>query len=365
MKTLTTVKNVYDFINSIAPFNTAMDFDNCGLLVGDIEAKVNKIMVTLDVTNEVIKETKENNVDLILSHHPVIFKPIKNLMSNSIPYLLAKNGINVLCAHTNLDMANCGVNYCLASRLKLKNLRSLSSYKKKCFNKIVVFVPCGYEEKIIEAMSKEGAGKLGEYSKCSFKSKGVGSFLCDEDSSPFIGTKGKYESADEIRIEMICPEEKTNAAVKAMLKVHPYEEPAYDIFEDKAVESVLSLGLIGDLDKFMSDEQFAVFVKEQLQCSGVRYTKCSRKIKTVGLCSGAGGDLVPDAIRCKVDAFVTGEIKHNRILELNSEDISLVDAGHFKTENVYVDYMVKMLSENFEDVYIEKSSRCSDNIMYV
>lgn len=360
-----TVKDVYDFINSMAPFDTAMEFDNSGLLVGNFNKEISNVMISLDVTNEVIEEACENNVDLIVSHHPVIFKPLKRLRSDSIPYLLAKYEIDVICAHTNLDVSKFGVNSFLADKLELKNIRPLSIYKESNFNKIVVFVPRGYEQKIIDSMANNGAGTLGEYSKCSFQSAGLGSFMCGVDSDPFIGEKSSYETVDEVRVEMICPEIKTKSIVEAMIEVHPYEVPAYDIFQDKALSETLSLGLIGDLDDVMNSRQFARYVKEKLMCDGVRYTDCDRKIKSVGLCSGAGGGLVSHVIDNQVDAFVTGEIKHSQILELNSKNITLVDAGHFKTENVYVDRMAKAMNDQFKDLCVLKSLTCSDKIKYV
>ncbi len=362
---MTKVKDIYKYLDKLAPFNSAMDFDNCGLLVGDMEQDVRNVMISLDITKEVVKEASNNDIQLIISHHPIIFKPLKYINSNSVPYMLANSEISAICAHTNLDMADEGVNTCLADALELNNIHPLSIYKKEYYNKIVVFAPKEYESIIIEKMSENGAGELGDYSKCSFSSFGLGKYLCGKDSNPFIGKPNKYEITDEIKIEMICKKCDTKNVISAMKSVHPYEEPAFDVFEDKAIRYNIPLGLVGRLDKAMNSKEFAYYVKDKLKCEGVRYTEQNEKINKVAVCSGAGGDLVKDAFKCGAEAFVTGEIKHNQILEANDFNITVVDAGHFKTEDVVIERLVKMLSKKFSNVKFSKSLCFNDKIKYI
>ena len=342
-----------------------MDFDNCGILVGDASGKVDKVLISLDITPEVIDEAYNLGANLIISHHPVIFKPIKKLMSKDIPYMLASKGISAICAHTNLDMSNPGVNTCLAERLNLKKLKPLSVYKSIPYNKIVVFAPESHKKMIIDAMSKAGAGKLGNYSCCSFTGTGQGEFVPDDNSNPFIGEHNKLCSVKECRIEMIFRHDITDDIIKVIHKVHPYEEPAYDIFENQGIKSDIALGLVGEIENEMSAYDFAHFVKTRLSCEGLRYTSIREKIKNVAVCSGAGGDMVFDAYRAGADVLVTGEIKHNMILEANKIGINIIDAGHFKTEDVIVDKLKDLLKIKCNDVEFYRTEVFTDRIKYI
>lgn len=362
----TYVKDIYDFLDSIAPFKTAMDFDNCGLLVGNMCENVNKVLLSLDITTEVVNEAESMGVNLIISHHPVIFNPLKKLLSDCVPYILAKKGISAMCAHTNLDMADdCGVNACLARAVGLKNTQPLSVYSEDFYNKIVVFIPTGYENKVMSAMCGSGAGKLGSYDGCGFLSGGEGRFKPGDSSKPFIGTAGEEVRTKEIKLEMIVPKNKTCAVVNAMKKAHPYELPAYDIIENKAVSKKIPCGLIGCLDMPIDCKKFAQTVKEKLGCSGLRYTQINKKVSKVALCSGAGGDYLDFAIKKGADAFITGEIKHHMILKANDCGIMLVDAGHFKTEDIVFDNLIQLLSREFQTVEFLKAKYFTDNIKYL
>lgn len=360
------IKEIYKFLDSIAPFKTAMDFDNSGLLIGSMEDKVDKVILSLDINREVLDEAINLGAKLIISHHPVIFDSIKSLSSSSVPYAMASYGINAICAHTNLDMADkYGVNCCLAKQLLLKNIEPLSIYSKRFFDKIIVFVPVGYEEIVINAMCSNGAGKLGNYKNCNFSSGGKGYFIPLDNASPFIGENGKYQEVEEVKIEVICPPDKTDRVISKMLKVHPYEEPAFDVFEDKAIEKDIACGLIGELYKPMDCQEFALFIKNKLECNGLRYTEINKKIKKVAICSGAGGEYINFAIDKNADAFVTGEIKHHLILKANSAGIMVVDAGHFKTEDVVLKFLLEILKEEFPNIEFKKTSVFSDNIKYL
>lgn len=360
-------RDIYSFINSFAPFDIAEDFDNCGLLVGSMNCITKKVLLTLDITNDVVKEAKESGVDLIISHHPVIFTPLRNIDINSPVYMLISSGINALCAHTNLDMANkYGVNTSLADALELRNVRPLNIKKKKHYKKVVVFVPEGDEDRVMNAMCNSGAGKLGNYSKCGFLTKGEGRFCPGEGSDPYIGKIGECEKVTEIKIEVICPDDKVTGVVESMIKAHPYEKPAYDIFnEDENISLDFSCGVIGDLKYTMNSMEFARFVKEKLYCNGLRYTNMCKDINKVALCSGAGGDFLDFAIENDCDAFVTGEIKHHMILRSNAYGLTLVDAGHFKTEDVVFRVLKDLLEKNFPSVEFIKTNKFTDHIKYI
>lgn len=360
------VKDIYNFIDNFAPFSSAMDFDNCGLLVGDMNAYIKNVLVSLDITNEVINEANNLEANLIISHHPVIFNKLKNIFSGSTVHNLIKSDISAICAHTNLDMAeDTGVNTCLAKALNIKNVKTLSTYKSENYNKIVVFAPENNVKDIIDSMSSAGAGILGNYSECSFTSFGNGTFRPNKNSNPYIGELGKYEKVKECRVEMICSKSKTKNVIDSMLKVHPYEMPAYDIFETSAVKSENALGLIGEIDNELSANEFAYYVKSKLNCNGLRYFNYNNSIKKVALCSGAGGDLIHKAINHGADAFVTGEIKHHEILFAEEHNITIIDAGHFKTEDIVIQPLIDKLKGNFKYINFIKSKTFKDNSLYI
>lgn len=258
---MASVNDIFKFIDSFAPFESAMDFDNVGVLVGNLDIQPKRCLLALDVTESVVNEAKLLGAELIISHHPVIFNAIKTLNSNSILYKLIENKLSVICAHTNLDMAQFGVNSCLAEKLSLKNLQMLSVY----------------------------ASKKGD----------------------------------------------------------------------------LPMGLIGDLSSYYSCSDFANFVKDRLICEGLRYTNVNRKIKKVAVCSGAGGNLIESAVALNADAFVTGEIKHHEILLAVKNEVCVVDAGHFKTEDIIILPLAKKLSKEFKNVEFIKSKTCTDNVKYI
>ncbi|MDD6489013.1 MAG: Nif3-like dinuclear metal center hexameric protein [Clostridia bacterium] len=250
---MTTVQKIYEYIDSIAPFETAMSFDNVGLLVGNPQQTVTKVLVTLDVTSKVIDEAVKKGAELIISHHPVIFNPIKNVLSDSVPFLAAKNNITIISAHTNLDVARDGVNDSLAEKIGVQI--------DECF---------------------------------------------DEDCAVF----GHLESE---------------------------------------IESV----------------EFAEQIKTRLECNGLRFTNRDSKIKNVVVSCGAGGDNIFLAKKLNADAFVTGEIKHHEIIFANENNIAVFDLGHYQSENHITEKLTKKLSENFPDVYFEKSEVFTDGIQYI
>ncbi len=258
---MTRVFDIFEFIDGFAPFDSAMDFDNVGILVGNEQAPVDRCLLALDVTLDVINEAKSLGASLIVSHHPVIFEAIRALRHNSIPHGLARNEISVICAHTNLDMSPFGVNSCLAEAISLRDLTALANYESK------------------------------------------------------IGPR---------------PE-----------------------------------GLIGVLENICNCHEFAALVKDRLGCAGLQYTPTDRGIRRVAICSGAGGSLIGTAISEGVDAFVTGEIKHHEILIALQHGICVVDAGHFKTEDVVILPLAKKLSENFDGVEFIKSKTCTDPMKYL
>lgn len=352
---MTTVSEIYEYIDQIAPFALAESWDNSGLLCGSGELPVDSALVALDITSDVAAEAAEIGAQLIISHHPVIFEPLKKLSAASVPWRLASSGISAICAHTNLDIAAGGVNDCLAQRLCLNNRKPLQVTGDSPFYKMVVFVPVEQAEPVYVAMAEAGAGALGCYSGCAFLSSGEGRFLPHEGAKPFVGEMGKLAQVPEVRIEMFVAGEKLNAVKAAMLASHPYEQPAYDIFIDESVKQVHSLGLIGELPAEYSPEEFASFVRERLGCAGVRFASGGHPIRNVAVCGGAGGSLWSHVVGGHADAFVTGDVKHNLFIDAKEAGITLVDAGHFATENVVIEPLAGRLAQQFPEVHFTVS----------
>ncbi len=343
------VNDILQAVDEIAPFRLTMDFDNTGLLIGDRNAEVTGVVLALDCTEEAISAAKSAGANLIISHHPVIFHGIKRLNADSIPYQVVRNNMHVISAHTNLDIAAGGVNDVLAERLGLSQLKGLSKTSQAAYDKVVVFVPETHCKAVYEAMVTAGAGTIDNYSGCAFFTNGEGCFLPLDGAKPFLGTVGEMEKATEIRIEMVCPKAKTAAVVSAMKAAHPYEVPAYDIFDDKGIIEEEYLGRVGNLSAPLSARELAELVKTKLGGS-IRFTDGKKAIKTVAVCGGAGDSELESAIRCGADALVTGEVAHHIFIEAAQRGITLVEGGHFHTEDVVLDSLKERLADRFHDI---------------
>lgn len=364
---MASVGEIYSYLDRIAPFKQQEKWDNSGLLAGDKQQQVTKCLLALDITNDVVNEAVISGARLIISHHPIIFNPIKSVTAQSEPvvYRLIKHDISAICAHTNLDLAQGGVNDVLAQALGLKQLKGLKSIPTDEYFKIVVFVPKKNAEDVKRAMAAAGAGALGNYTECSFEVTGKGMFRPGDQAHPFIGKLGTLKEVREARIEMICPKSRLSSVIATMKKAHPYEEPAYDVFINHALKDSISLGRIGVLDKPMSSEEFAAFVAQRIRAKGVRYIKGSSPIKTVAVCGGSGGEYLSAAIAAGCDAYVTGDIKHNVFIEAKNHDFTLVDAGHFATEMLAISALKNRLQNQFSDVEFILGRSSAEPVSYV
>ncbi len=340
---MTTVKEIYNAIDGFAPFKRAESWDNVGLLVGDPAAEVGGVLLSLDMTSDTLEEAHALGCNLIVTHHPVIFEPLKALTASSLIYRAARRGISVICAHTNLDVAGYGVNFALADVLGLSLTAPLDVTAEEPYNKIIVFVPPQASEAVYEAMTAAGAGSLGRYGGCAFLSRGEGRFLPLEGANPAQGRVGVPEQTEELRLEVIAPEGATAAVVSAMLAAHPYETPAYDVFENKALARRVGLGLVGSLPEKMTPDQLAFWVQKRLGAKGLRYYAAKGPVERVAVCGGSGGSLLAKAIAKGAQALVTGDVKHNVFLEAKQLGVTLIDAGHFATENVVLPLLASQL----------------------
>lgn len=342
--------NVIEVMEELAPSHLAESWDNIGLLVGSKDQPVSKILVTLDVTPTVFKYAVSHNVDMIITHHPVIFKGVTKLETDTAPgELLAgliRAGIAVYAAHTNLDTAPGGVNDVLAAKLGLTETRPLNQHSQKQLIKLVVYVPQAYVEPVRAAITTAGAGHIGNYSHCTFQTAGTGTFLPLAGTKPFLGTPGKLEYADEYRLETIVPAELLSQVLDMMFKAHPYEEVAYDLFPLLNAGAVYGLGRVGRLAATQSLQQVAAQVKSSLGLQHINVAGSSdHQVAVVAVCGGSGADLIEQAACAHADVYITGDIKYHEAQKAEALGLALIDAGHFGTEQPVVNELTKKLQD--------------------
>ena len=363
---MTKISDVYNIINRIAPFSLQENWDNSGLILGDMNKSIEKVVIALDITKEIITEAVNIKAELIVTHHPIIFNAVKRIEYDSLIAQLIKNDIAVISAHTNLDIANGGVNDILCNLLELNDFdQPLEITKREPYYHLSVYTPVTHIEEVYKAMKDAGAGELDNYSGCAFYCEGTGTFIPLEGSDAFIGEIGKREYVNEARIEMILPKSKSNAVLTAMQKAHPYETPAYNLVENLGILEDFGIGRIGMLEKELSCDTFAKVIKDKLDCKVVRYNDCEKAIKRVAVCSGSGGSLYKQAFKAGADALVTGDVKHDIFLDAAALGITIFDAGHFATENIVLDYLQKELSASLKNVDVIVADKNKDILKYI
>ena len=339
--------DVIGAMNAWAPESLAYSWDKVGLATGTPDQKVTKVVTALTVTQDTLQFARRAKAQMIVSHHPLIWEPFTTLREDnplSKLYLdIARAGIACYSAHTNLDVAQRGVNHVLADRLGLKKKASLFSVPQATQSKLVVFVPETHLIRVREAVFTAGAGGIGDYTECSFSGHGHGTFLPHENARPFAGRIGKLNDDPEIRFETLLPSEFKGRIIDALREAHPYEEPAFDVIPLEMDSPTYSLGLRGELPKPVSLDAFARLVKKKLEINHVRVCgKGSDKVQRVAVMGGAGGDSAGD-VPSDVDVFVTGDVKYHSALDAVESGLRIVDAGHHGTEKWIVPAIAEYL----------------------
>ncbi len=343
-----TVSDIAHIIEEWAPKWIAWERDNVGLQVGDASRTIKKVLVALDVTEQIAAEAVAKKVDLIISHHPLLFRPAAAITAaddiGRIILKLVEKKIAVYSAHTNLDFTRDGVSFILAKKLELRNIRFLSPLHG-LLAKIAVFVPPSHVDEVANAMAKAGAGMIGEYTSCSFRLQGTGTFRGSEKTHPFFGKPGQLEQAEEVRLEMIAPRARTAAIVAAMKEAHPYEEVAYDIYPLENSDPNYGMGAIGELKKLQSLKSFLTWIKKSLNAEGLRYTgNPDRLVKKVAVCGGSGSDLLRAVLDEGADVFVTSDVRYHTF-HTAAHRIALIDAGHWETEHGILEPLAERLRQ--------------------
>jgi len=346
-------QDVINAIEKIAPKVLAMDWDNVGLQVGYPKRRINSLLVTLDITDEVVKEAVHAGADMIVAHHPLIFRALNGIrLDTPVGALLGeilRKDIQIYVAHTNFDRAKFGTSYYLAQALGLVDIDVLEPSGQKLY-KIVVFVPEGYEDSVREAMGTAGGGWIGKYSHCTFQTSGTGTFKPLPGSSPFIGSTGVLEKVSEYRLETIVSEGLKGKVLKAMFEAHPYEEVAFDIYQLENEDVTTGLGKIGSLEADMTLAQFAAKVKEDL---GLQYVNVAGSleaiVRRVAVCGGSGAALIHRAKEKGADVLLTGDVKYHEALEAREIGMNVIDAGHNASEKVLVPALARYLEEELNN----------------
>ena len=352
------IKELVQVVEDIAPLSLQESYDNSGLLVGSEDEDVKSALITLDVTEEVLDEAISGGYGIIIAHHPVIFGGIKKLNGKNyvenIVIKAIKNNIALYAVHTNIDNAGNGLNAILGKKLGLKNLKVLKPGASS-LKKLVVFCPVEHAENVRKAMFDAGAGHIGNYDGCSYNTEGFGTFRALEGANPYVGELGELHYEKEIKIETIVPDTKLGAVLSAMLKNHPYEEVAYDIFPLDNVNVNTGAGMIGELDEELDAVDFLKSVKEKLNVKALKFNKIvDRKIKKVAFCGGSGAFLINDAYKHGADIFITGDVKYHDYFE-HLGKMTIVDAGHYETEQFIKELLYELLTEKFPTFAVQIS----------
>lgn len=333
MKRTLTNADVFQLMESWAPKHLAYDWDNVGLQIGSYEKPVKKIMVTLDVMENVVDEAIENDVDLIIAHHPILFKPLKQINLDStkgrIVQKLLANQISVYASHTNLDIARGGVNDMLCNALNINIEGPLQEVHAEQLFKLAVFVPKTHVRQVMDALSEHGAGHIGNYSHCTFQSAGYGTFKPLEGTNPFIGSENQLEQVEEVKLETIVQESIVNQVVNAMINQHPYEEVAYDIVPLKNKGTLFGIGRIGKLSETMSLETLCSRVKTSLDIPSVRVTgDLKKRVKKIAVLGGSGEGYIHAAKQKGADVYITGDMTFHQAQDAWAMGLSVIDPGH-------------------------------------
>jgi dinuclear metal center YbgI/SA1388 family protein len=361
------IKDLISELNKIIPFALQEDYDNSGLLIGNPDSNISKGIICVDVTEDVINEAISEKCDVIISHHPLIFKGLKKITginyTERIIVKAIKNDIAIIAVHTNVDNYFSGVNYKLAQKIGLKDLQILLP-KNDILKKLIVFCPINHADNVKNAIFGAGAGIIGNYDSCSFTIEGKGSFRPLDGTNPFIGKTNKLHIEEEVRIETIIPSYLQTNIINKMIEAHPYEEVAYDIIPLCNEHSMVGAGMIGNLENVLSEHDFMDLIKSTLNMPMLKHSRLSNKmISKVALCGGSGSFLLENAIKINADAFITADIKYNLFFEAEN-NLLLIDAGHFETEQFTSEVLFDIVSKKFTNFALQISKKQYNSVHY-
>jgi dinuclear metal center YbgI/SA1388 family protein len=361
------LKELCSYLDTAVPLSFQEDYDNCGLQVGSPEAEISSILVTIDVTEEVLAEAVQHKCDIVLSHHPLIFRGIKSLTGRSyverIIHNAIKNDVAIYSSHTNLDIFKDGVSRKMAEKLGLEEINVLSPSENTLL-KLVTYVPESHFEKVRNKIFEAGAGEIGNYDKCGFSVPGTGSFRANDKANPFVGERGKLHFENEIRFETILYSNIRDKVTKALLETHPYEEVAYDFYALENKNADIGLGCVGKLPDPVPEMEFLKIVSTVFDARGLRYSKLTGKsVRKVAVCGGSGVSLLNHAMSSGADVFLTADIKYHDFFNTENR-ILLIDAGHYETEKFSTEILKDLIIKKFPKFAVRFSETNTNPINY-
>lgn len=346
------IKELLTQINQEIPMHTAEDWDNVGLLIGDADAEVSGILTALDCTLEVVMEAKEKNINTIICHHPLIFSGVKSILHSGYGKVirsLIKYDMHLIALHTNLDAHPKGVSAMIAERLGLSDIKILLPEQKK-IQKLQIFVPTSYVDRLKTALAEAGAGKIGDYDHCFFSVKGTGEFRALENADPFVGNKGEIHQEEEIKIECVFESPLKSKVIEAIKSHHPYETPAFDILSFD-VQADYGTGVKAVMNDPILLSEFAKIAKQKLNLDVIKQIGEDKVVETIGIIGGAGMDYMKDVKRTGVDVFITGDIKYHEAHDIKMADIAALDITHY-AEHVMKEGLKELLATFIDDIKI-------------
>jgi len=362
------IKDVTRYLEEWAPLSYQESYDNSGLITGDANVEVKGVLISLDCTEDVVDEAIKTGCNLVVAHHPIVFKVIRKLTGGTYVERTVikaiKNDISIYAIHTNLDNVHTGVNKMICDKIGLKDLKILAP-KEDTLNKLVTFIPKESAAKVTAALYQAGAGQVGDYKNCSFQLEGVGTFMPTESTAPFIGEHEKQTFVNETRVEVIFPGYLRNKILIALKAAHPYEEVAYYLLPLLNENQHVGSGMIGELEIAEEPLQFLRSLKSKMNLSAIRHTApLPRNIKKVAVCGGAGSFLLPKAIQAGADAFVSADLKYHEFFDADNK-IMIADIGHYESEVFTKELLMQVLTKKFHTFAIIFSKARTNPISYI
>ncbi len=363
-----TIQDIVSYLEKVAPPSYQESYDNSGLITGNPLDEVKGILCSLDATEAVVQEAISLGCNLIIAHHPIIFKGLKSLTGKNYVERTVikaiKNDIAIYAIHTNLDHVAHGVNKKIADKMGLVNTAILKP-KKALLSKLVTYVPLDGKQKVLEALFESGAGEIGEYSGCSFNSEGIGTFTPSYKANPQKGSKGNQHEEQEVRIEVLLPTHLEKRVLTALKKAHPYEEVAYFLHKLENENQLVGAGMVGELPHPMEEKEFLNGLKVSMDLRVIKHTELLKKpVQKVAVCGGAGIFLLPQAKRSGADMFITSDIKYHEFFDAENQ-IVVCDIGHYESEIFTKELLVEILSQKFSNIALYLSNVVTNPISYL
>ncbi len=362
------LQTLISYLQEIAPLNYQEDYDNSGLICGDADKEISSVLISLDCIEAVVDEAISKKCQVIIAHHPIVFKGLKkftgkNYVERTIIKAL-KNDIAIYAIHTNLDNVFNGVNKKICEKIGLQNLQILIP-KSNTLKKLITYTPLKQAEKVLNALFLAGAGTIGNYADCSFNTSGTGTFKASNNAKPFVGQTGERHYEAEQKIELIYPAHHENRVLEALFSAHPYEEVAYQCLNITNKNQEIGTGMLGELENETPIENFLQELKEKMQLKVIRYTKpVKEKVKSIAVCGGSGSSFLQQAILAKADIFVTADFKYHEFFDAD-EKLVIADIGHFESEQFTQHLLLEIIQEKFPNFAIRLTEVYTNPINYL